>query len=1140
MFIKRGSLLDDEDQRNLQKLVDALRTQQVIGVCGAGASVCLGYPTWKQLLDLLVSRLEQQSSRAKPHVRALIEDRYDATGLAAWIRKQLEPQIYEDFLKDIFASRGPREVSFEYQDLANLPVRLWMTTNYDNCLRDALFTRLQTQIRVADQIPVGQISSGHDTLPELVYLHGHVSKPSSMVLSISDYHQRYLRENTLSASLHAIAAFPLLFFGYSIEDRHINTCLEEIHVRLGLVDQQRFAILPRTHEQTTESVSLYRSILTQNYGVLPIFYTIEKGSHSGRHALVRELLEAMKVQPVDVSQSGYIQKCYWRSNDVTVGRLREELHKLISIFEADGGLPILRELSWSSRMVELSDLREKDISSLRQVLRTSDFWTETIASQPSGADGFIAGLITAQTPYLPENLNNNIIPDSANAPSIATFQDVNDVVQLDSQGALADECVEYRALLPRLFPPTVPFGLADLFSSHVRWTFHSPVVVVHVYRDQDKSIHAITIAGVGPRDVQEQIQVAAFSLLTVLPDEGQNVVTRGFIHLCVVQHQHKPIQLFSLRGIAARLLGGGSKRKTFHNLGATSASGALADLATLCKQLESDKGFVKVIECSASDLTSYQGYLVQCHLGAGKRKKPLVIRQRELPGAIIRQPFTVMGGSVLEPLTVRIPCHLVLTPAFERVMSAYYDSVVGRMLADIERRIEFWTQELEGDMAQYQWFQQLPKAERSALPDVTLNRMALPEFALDVAVKKPERQSAEVYHLQHLPRRIELDRENLQEQTAKREPLKELRTNRQSAVWRQCFSRVFDAAIRDVPISFDQDLSELFAVWSEQVKGVLRFALLRELEKKGVAEVDIFRTTTFFEARRDDKSEVVAIVPNAVIDSSRAVVAIDKQRRVMSVWDPADISVIESINPETNTAKALDVILERDITSEQKLVELRNLCYESPQVATQLIRRVLSQYRTDDSFSGIRDSVRNTLLAASVGARGLRLIEADCLNSAIELGSELLQGAEQFPSALLYRCFTRLVLDGKDPVEHLKKLRSDEWVEVPRDVRTQFRMALECNPKLVDEFLQTLQLSAEDPKFEGIEIAAAHAECLVEASRLCAQFRIAADSLDPMGETQASAFCKAEYAFELAHSTVQVSPPLSVLRIQKILTGEPL
>ncbi|MFM7166585.1 MAG: SUMF1/EgtB/PvdO family nonheme iron enzyme, partial [Planctomycetaceae bacterium] len=221
-------------------LLLAIARRKLVPFVGAGASLAVNqsqalkkFPSWKELLQCLVTVLQSKDAKAANRVQATLEDGdlLDAADIAL---KKLGPAAFADAVVDAVS------VPQEFCDLRltqaiwGLKPRLVVTTNYDRVL--------QWGSEAADARVV--LNSSHRELqalfddsdrPPVWHLHGHVDTADSLILAPSQYRPLYSAINDPGSNLRAAAQTldvlftrePVLFIGFSMSDDYVLDAIEQ-------------------------------------------------------------------------------------------------------------------------------------------------------------------------------------------------------------------------------------------------------------------------------------------------------------------------------------------------------------------------------------------------------------------------------------------------------------------------------------------------------------------------------------------------------------------------------------------------------------------------------------------------------------------------------------------------------------------------------------------------------------------------------------------------------------------------------------------------------------------------------------------------------------------------------------------------
>lgn len=280
------------NRRTFRELSELLRTGgSTLALVGAGTSARMGCPTWGQLLNELDALVEQHNPQP-PKLRANRQKQGDMLWRAEEYRRLLSADDYHSFLEDAFDDTG-KPLDTALRTLVELPFRHVLTTNYDELLERA---HLEVTDKPAALIEWNDSRKLRELFVRLgdpaytrryVHLHGLASKPETVVLTDSDYMERYSRSMDAHRRLFALfATQQVVFIGFSLNDPELGALLREMQASMGPGPARHFALLALRED---ESDTLERRRLKEKYGVEALFYP-----HTPDHSRLGDLLKALK------------------------------------------------------------------------------------------------------------------------------------------------------------------------------------------------------------------------------------------------------------------------------------------------------------------------------------------------------------------------------------------------------------------------------------------------------------------------------------------------------------------------------------------------------------------------------------------------------------------------------------------------------------------------------------------------------------------------------------------------------------------------------------------------------------------------------------------------------------------------------
>jgi hypothetical protein len=395
--LKWGATREDRIQRARDMLSRVLNLRSTVAFVGAGCSVPLGYPTWKQFAKLLVAhtiencpslpgdsktsylnlllrfQTQLESESIRPHqIMFILGECKKVFEHCQGMKK------YYRFLKTTFKPRDHEAVQLNpYDALLDLPIKRFITTNYDREIEIALVKKelvpreefdlhrkqpvgpgnhrdFTQEAAYNDQLALFALTRVEEADYMVFHCHGHYNHPKSLVVTEEDYQRWYLAEERTGGIAFRqtvsllLGSNPILFVGYAMGDDDLLGTLR----MFNSVEPERkssrplFALMPEHIEGEDEDD--YR-FLYERYGVNVIPYLSPTDADRGQALF--NALETVKKSWTDW-RTGWLQKPRIRKIQIAQ-KPPEPYHHypLVSTQMPDFGGERVREL--------LEDLRQK-------------------------------------------------------------------------------------------------------------------------------------------------------------------------------------------------------------------------------------------------------------------------------------------------------------------------------------------------------------------------------------------------------------------------------------------------------------------------------------------------------------------------------------------------------------------------------------------------------------------------------------------------------------------------------------------------------------------------------------------------------------------------------------------------------------
>ena len=205
----------------LEDLARAVRQRQAILFVGAGLSMSVGLPSWREFIEHMISELDldPQSEIGQDFTYQTLAEYYRITQgsigpLRSWMDRNWS--VAEDKVRGSEAHRLIVELDFP----------IIYTTNYDNNLEVAFRLHGRDYVKVANARDVAKMDAG---CTQIVKFHGDFDDDQSLVIAETDYLDRLAFDTPLDIKFRADAlGRTLLFIGYSMSDLNIRLLLHSL------------------------------------------------------------------------------------------------------------------------------------------------------------------------------------------------------------------------------------------------------------------------------------------------------------------------------------------------------------------------------------------------------------------------------------------------------------------------------------------------------------------------------------------------------------------------------------------------------------------------------------------------------------------------------------------------------------------------------------------------------------------------------------------------------------------------------------------------------------------------------------------------------------------------------------------------
>lgn len=226
----------------MENLFGLIRSEEVVIWAGAGLSISAGYPSGKELCEILLHNLPKSE-------KELINNNLLLPDLAEEIYriKGNNRNSIIRILKKTYLDIKPKTTEC-HDKIALIPhFKTILTTNYDKLLEDSFGDKAQL-ILSNNHIPYFEKNK-----TEIFKVHGDLTLPESIIITKSDYNNFFTlnKEDDIYWTVikERLSTKSVLFIGYNLEDPNISVIFEKIFNTLG--SHRKRMLLNSTESSTT-------------------------------------------------------------------------------------------------------------------------------------------------------------------------------------------------------------------------------------------------------------------------------------------------------------------------------------------------------------------------------------------------------------------------------------------------------------------------------------------------------------------------------------------------------------------------------------------------------------------------------------------------------------------------------------------------------------------------------------------------------------------------------------------------------------------------------------------------------------------------------------------------------------------------
>lgn len=226
-----------EDENRLHQYIKQLNTaylkKRLIVFYGAGLSMQLNLPGWKELIQHVVEEVIANPQQRK----ACIEEIDRVNFWEAMEHVKGVAKVGEDKIRSLIANyirdkqNNNEEIlsamDHNYKDLKDSDISFFITTNYDTFLNKVDPRCESYDIDVLKDQANADLFGPDEKRKKVLYLHGHINKESSIIITKEAVEGIYRNERWISVFHGLLNNYHILFIGISLADEYLRNFLTQ-------------------------------------------------------------------------------------------------------------------------------------------------------------------------------------------------------------------------------------------------------------------------------------------------------------------------------------------------------------------------------------------------------------------------------------------------------------------------------------------------------------------------------------------------------------------------------------------------------------------------------------------------------------------------------------------------------------------------------------------------------------------------------------------------------------------------------------------------------------------------------------------------------------------------------------------------
>lgn len=436
--------------------------------------------------------------------------------------------------------------------------------------------------------------------------------------------------------------------------------------------------------------------------------------------------------------------------------------------------------------------------------------------------------------------------------------------------------IQQNGLSESPFPDPLEWSSHALLTVDPSASMDAPVVTAWIYTENNLPREVI-ICGKGAGWIHNELDYAILVASMMRTPKDTDILVEGFTRLFL--DQEEMAALSDLQSGIAAIIGNtaGSAALAQFLLNEDKPVAVLYKMIDRLEQLSKTTGLVQVFHRPYTQRSEFINALDEkTNEAAHLTSTEIHVWQPNLSG-----DRRVLVPIPLPELALEFSYEFADNPCYLELHDLYQNETIRVAAVDALRRINFYTGQLAMHSESLKAYRDPQRRPQLPEPVVLTHRIDYPT-GLMYRLDPPENISRDEYYGVHVPQMVKKDIEWTEKMRDLIKDIARAVSSSDSGLNRQTMTRLFDGAMRNLPLQANQIVLDAYQTWKAQVQPLLWKLWYEKLAEAGLSPEQVHTRQMIFNLNVDQENKKIRMLPHFVTDSQTSVIAVDSRH----AWIP--------------------------------------------------------------------------------------------------------------------------------------------------------------------------------------------------------------------------------------------------------------